>query len=55
MAKAHRHGMSRMRIETARFRQERKDNVPQACQVYLCMLVVRRACPAPVRTIWDRA
>jgi len=51
VAAALRHGT---RIETARFRQEQKDNVPQACQVYLCMIMVRRACPSAVRTIWDR-
>jgi hypothetical protein len=52
VAAARRHGT---RIETARFRQEQKDNVPRACQVYLRVIMVRRACPAAVRTIWEHA
>jgi len=52
VAAARRHGT---RIETARFRREQKDNVPWACQVYLCVIMVRRACPVAVRTMWEHA
>ncbi|CAG9242264.1 hypothetical protein BDI4_1160004 [Burkholderia diffusa] len=57
----HRCRPRRRHIATARavkrraFRQEQKHNVPHACQVYLCMIMVRRAFPGPVRTMWDHA